>query len=46
MNENTRRVVAIGETGLDFYRDYAKREDQEAWFRIQIELATELACRS
>jgi TatD DNase family protein len=36
------RVVAIGETGLDFYRDYAPREDQERWFRAQIALADEL----
>lgn len=33
------RVVAIGETGLDFYRDYAPREAQEKWFRAQIALA-------
>jgi TatD DNase family protein len=36
------RVVAIGETGLDFFRDYAKREDQEAWFGAQIALAEDL----
>jgi TatD DNase family protein len=36
------RVVAIGETGLDFYRDYAPREDQERWFRAQVRLADEL----
>lgn len=36
------RVVAIGETGLDFYRDYAPREDQERWFRAQVALANEL----
>lgn len=36
------RVVAIGETGLDFFRDYATRADQERWFRAQIELAEEL----
>jgi TatD DNase family protein len=35
------RVVAIGETGLDFYRDYAPREDQERWFRAQAKLADE-----
>jgi TatD DNase family protein len=35
------RVVAIGETGLDFYRDYAPRADQERWFRAQIRLADE-----
>jgi TatD DNase family protein len=33
------RVVAIGETGLDFYRDYAPRADQERWFRAQIAIA-------
>jgi TatD DNase family protein len=36
------RVVAIGETGLDFYRDYAPREDQERWFRAQLALADEV----
>src|SRR5882724_11316524 len=36
------RVVAIGETGLDFYRDYAPREDQERWFRAQLVLAEEM----
>ncbi|HYM80583.1 MAG TPA: TatD family hydrolase [Candidatus Limnocylindria bacterium] len=36
------RVVAIGETGLDFYRDHASPADQERWFRAQIALADEL----
>lgn len=36
------RVVAIGETGLDFFRDYAPRADQERWFRAQITLADEV----
>lgn len=34
-----KRCVAIGETGLDFYRDGAPREDQERAFRTHIELA-------
>jgi TatD DNase family protein len=34
--------VAIGETGLDFYRDRAPRADQERAFIFQIELAREL----
>ena len=36
------RCVAIGETGLDFYRDYAPRADQERAFAAQIALAKEL----
>jgi TatD DNase family protein len=35
------RVVAIGETGLDFFRDYAPREDQVRWFEAQLALADE-----
>jgi TatD DNase family protein len=33
------RCVAIGETGLDHYRDRAPRDDQERAFHAQIELA-------
>jgi TatD DNase family protein len=33
------RCAAIGETGLDFYRDRAPRADQERAFHAQIELA-------
>jgi TatD DNase family protein len=33
------RCAAIGETGLDYYRDYASRADQERAFHAQIELA-------
>jgi len=36
------RVMAIGETGLDFYRDGAPRADQERWFRAQLALADEM----
>jgi TatD DNase family protein len=35
------RVRAIGETGLDDYRDYAPRADQERAFSAQIALARE-----
>ncbi len=35
------RCVAIGETGLDFYRDTAPRADQERAFAAQIALARE-----
>jgi TatD DNase family protein len=37
------RCLAIGETGLDFYRDYAPRADQERAFAAQIALARETA---
>jgi TatD DNase family protein len=36
------RCVAIGETGLDFYRDGAPRADQERAFRAQISLARDV----
>jgi TatD DNase family protein len=35
------RCLAIGETGLDFYRDGAPREDQQRAFAAQIALARE-----
>jgi TatD DNase family protein len=37
------RVAAVGETGLDFYRDRAPREDQHHAFRIHIEIARRVA---
>ncbi len=36
------RIVAVGETGLDFYRYYAPREVQERAFRAHIRLAREM----
>ncbi|MCB0332788.1 MAG: TatD family hydrolase [Bdellovibrionales bacterium] len=37
------KVVAIGETGLDFFRDWAPVDRQYLWFRSQIELVQELS---
>jgi TatD DNase family protein len=37
-----RRAVAVGETGLDFYRDYAPRDRQRELFEAQLGLAAEL----
>ncbi len=36
------RVVAIGECGLDFNRNYSPHPDQEKWFVAQLELGIEL----
>jgi TatD DNase family protein len=36
------RCVAIGETGLDYKRDYAPREDMERAFLAQVDLARQL----
>ncbi len=39
---NHPRVVAIGETGLDFFKELSPVPDQERWFRAQILLARKL----
>jgi TatD DNase family protein len=36
------KAVAVGETGLDWYRDYAPRDDQRRLFAAQLDLASEL----
>jgi TatD DNase family protein len=33
------RVVAVGETGLDYYRDHAAQDVQRWWFREHIKIA-------
>ncbi|HAN10304.1 MAG TPA: hydrolase TatD [Clostridiales bacterium] len=37
-----KRVVAIGEIGLDYYYDHSERELQKIWFDKQMKLAKEL----
>src|SRR5208337_3368265 len=37
-----KEVVAIGECGLDFNRDFSPRPQQEKWFEAQVALAEEL----
>lgn len=36
------RVVAIGETGLDYYRDFSSPEAQRSWFQAHLGLAQRL----
>ena len=36
------KAVAVGETGLDWFRDYAPRDAQQRVFHAQLELAREL----
>jgi TatD DNase family protein len=36
------KAVAVGETGLDYFRDYAPRDAQRRLFDAQLELASEL----
>ena len=37
-----KKVVAIGEIGLDFHYDHSPRDIQREWFRRQIQLANQL----
>lgn len=42
VRELSRRIVGVGETGLDFHYDFAPRKQQEAVFLAQLELAVAL----
>ena len=35
-------VVAVGECGLDYFRNFSSHEDQERVFRMQLEIAPEV----
>ena len=37
------KVRAVGETGLDFFRDWSPRDLQEKWFRAQIKAAKKVS---
>jgi TatD DNase family protein len=36
------RSVAVGETGLDYFRDYAPRDAQRQLFQLELELASDI----
>ena len=36
------KVKAIGEIGLDYFKNHSPKEEQQIWFRHQIQLANEL----
>ncbi len=40
------KVVAIGETGLDYYYEHSQRNEQKQNFRAHITAARETACHS
>ena len=37
-----KKIVAIGETGLDYFKDWSPVDAQKYWFRLQIEIAKDL----
>ncbi len=40
--QKNKKVIAVGECGLDYYRDYTPKDRQQYFFERQIELAKEL----
>ncbi len=41
-SEGRQRVVALGETGLDYYRQYVSHDEQKRSFRAHLDLARQL----
>lgn len=37
-----KKVVAVGEIGLDFYRDFSDRDSQRYWFKKQMDFAADV----
>lgn len=37
-----KKVVAVGEIGLDFYRDFSDRDSQRHWFKKQMDFAADV----
>ena len=37
-----KKVLAVGEIGLDFYRDFSNRESQRLWFKKQMDFAADV----
>lgn len=40
--QKEKKVIAVGEFGLDYYRDYTPKDKQKYFFERQIEIATQL----
>jgi len=38
---NNKKVLAVGEIGLDFYRDFSDRDTQRWWFKKQMDFAAD-----
>ena len=41
-SEGRRKIVALGETGLDYYRHYVSRDEQKRSFKAHLDLARQL----
>lgn len=43
MIKNNKKVVAVGEIGLDYHNMTCEKDLQEIWFRAQLDMAKELS---